>query len=824
MSFKRLSSTLLRRYEQHIGRSLLGSTLLVTFTSLLIGGVFIAIAILMHAEYHAKKMANQQLNELIESMAPMVSIACFTDDATLATETAQAFVKQSMVARIKIRKGDRMLADVRRNDNARSPSSTPISRRVFSPFVPDETIGEMQVTPNQEAIDAQVEASLKSTLTSAIAIVGLAFAAMGLAVTTFVIRPVKQISDKLHTLNAAAGELLSMPASRAHQKNELGRLVEDVNQLILRFREALEVEHRVNLEQVVAEKMLLAAEVFDHTQEGIIITNADNRIVSVNRAFTLITGFSEQDVMGQNPNILASGRHDQAFYRQMWRELIETGHWKGELWNRCKDGSVKPKWISITAIYDEAGRVTQYIGLFSDISERKEAEERIEFLAHHDALTSLPNRILTRDRFDQALALAKRQKTGMAMLFVDLDHFKYVNDTFGHIAGDDLLIESVKRLEKTVRESDTISRQGGDEFLIILPAINDNLAISRIAQHMLDTLSLPFTISGHSLGISASIGIALYPKHGEDFDTLLKNADAAMYGAKAAGKNTYRFFTDELNIDARDKLQLKAYLRTALDHGEFRLHLQPQVDLATGRAIGVESLLRWRHPELGFISPARFIPVAEESGLINPIGEWVIQEACRLGAARLATGGMPLLIAVNISAQQFSRSNLMDVVATALARTGFPAHQLELEFTESGLLTDIDHSIETIRQLKELGVKTAIDDFGTGYSSLSYLKQFRVEKLKIDQSFVRDLESDSEDLEIVRAIIQLGKTLNLRVIAEGVETTAQIAMLAELGCDEVQGYLIAKPLPTEDVEAWLEAWPARVHQLLSANALQARYL
>ena len=460
---------------------------------------------------------------------------------------------------------------------------------------------------------------------------------------------------------------------------------------------------------------------------------------------------------------------------------------------------------------DDDGEIVNHLAIFSDISDRKLAEERIEFLAHHDALTNLPNRILTRDRFELAVAKAHRENTRIAVLYVDLDNFKYVNDSFGHPAGDQLIITSVERLKQHIRETDTVSRQGGDEFLIILPDITDTAVVERIATQILADLAAPFEIEGHTIGISASVGITTYPEHGSDFDILLKNADAAMYAAKTAGKNAYRVFSQEMTVDALDKLKLKAMLRLAIERKEFHLVYQPQIDLQTNRVVGVEALIRWSHPEQGIIPPGRFIPLAEESGMIGEIGEWVVDAACAQGKQWQDAGVEPLVIAVNVSAQQFTNGSILKCVRAALDRTGFQPSCLELEFTESGLLSDIQNSLATIESLRAMGVKMSIDDFGTGYSSLSYLQQFKVEKLKIDQSFVRSIGSSAEGMEIVRAIIQLGKTLQLQVIAEGVETELHHRTLLDLECDEAQGYLFSRPVPAPDLLPFLKDWGNKTH-------------
>ncbi len=435
--------------------------------------------------------------------------------------------------------------------------------------------------------------------------------------------------------------------------------------------------------------------------------------------------------------------------------------------------------------------------------EHAAAEKQLEFLAHHDQLTKLPNRLLLRDRFEQALAQAERAHSGVAVMFLDLDNFKQVNDTLGHTYGDKLLVRVVERLRGCLRDADTISRQGGDEFVILLPNLRDLAIISGIAQHIIECFSDPFEIDNYSINATFSIGVSLYPDDGKEFDMLLRNADTALYQAKDSGRDTYRFFSEKMNIDAQEQLQLQGQLRNAVKNQEFILHYQPQIDIASGRLIGAEALVRWQHPELGLIPPGKFIPLAERSGLVIPMGDWVLNEACRQ-AQVWRDKGHAMVMAVNLSALQFKRGNLLETVAHALKRSGLPAEMLELELTESILLQDIDVAIKTLRSLKDMGVKLSIDDFGTGYSSLSYLKRLAVDKLKIDQSFVRDLTEDGDSAAIVRAIIQLGHTLQLTVIAEGVETDAQLAFLRNYGCDEVQGYLYSQPVPAERFVVLLE--------------------
>ena len=471
----------------------------------------------------------------------------------------------------------------------------------------------------------------------------------------------------------------------------------------------------------------------------------------------------------------------------------------------AKDGSTHYIRAYTLAVEAEDGntRHRRLYGACQDITERRQAEARIEFLAHHDVLTGLPNRVLLRDRFEQALARAQRSRKHVAMLYLDLDNFKMVNDTLGHAAGDQLLLEAVKRLVHCTRDSDTISRQGGDEFILLLNEIPDMETVERVAADILRQLAEPVEINGHAMNASCSIGVAMYPQDGSDFDSLLQKADTAMYNAKDAGRNTYRFFDDRMNRQAHEHLMLQNRLHQALYRAELQLHYQPQLDADGGKVTGVEALLRWHNPELGDVPPARFIPVAEDCGLIVPIGAWVIEQSCRQAQAWRQAGLPDLTMSVNLSALQFRRAGLIETVAGALARSGLPPHLLELELTETIMLQDVENTLDTVRQLKALGVRLSIDDFGTGYSSLSYLKRFAVDRLKIDQSFVRDINTDPDDAAIVTAIIQLARSLRLGIIAEGVETPEQLAYLREAGCSEVQGYLFSRPLAPAALDAFL---------------------
>ncbi len=557
----------------------------------------------------------------------------------------------------------------------------------------------------------------------------------------------------------------------------------------------------------------LAAKVFEQSSEGILITDAHLDIIMVNQAFTAITGYSEAEALGRHPGMLASGRHDQAFYRAMWDAISTEGRWQGELWNRRKDGSLYPEQLSIIRVLGARGEVTHYIGVFSDITQHKEAQAHIQRLAHFDPLTGLPNRALLSDRIGHALSAAQRNRTQLALMFVDLDHFKNVNDTLGHRIGDELLIAVAGRLKAVVREVDTVSRQGGDEFVLILPDTDAN-GSAHVAEKLLAAVAQPYLIEGFELTVTLSIGIALHPGDGEDFEALSKCADAAMYRAKHDGRNTYRFFTAEMQARSAHNLQIENALHRALERNQLELHFQPQLALRDGRLIGIEALLRWRHPELGMIGPADFIPIAEESGQILQIGEWALRCAVRQMKQWMDGGLAPMTMAVNLSAVQFRHPQLPDLVAQILDEAKLQPQYLELELTESVAMDNAPAAIAMMDRLHARGVHMSIDDFGTGYSSLSYLKRFQVHRLKIDQSFVQNIGEDPEDRAIVNAIISLADSLGLQTIAEGVETETQLAILREQGCNEVQGYYFSRPLPAAEFEAFARAehpsaWRAR---------------
>ena len=553
------------------------------------------------------------------------------------------------------------------------------------------------------------------------------------------------------------------------------------------------------------EQLRIAATFFDTTSEAITVTDMNNRIIAVNPAFCMITGYSEDEVLGKDPGILSSGRNNGAFYRNMWHTLERMGRWQGEIWNRRKNGEVFPEWLSIVAIKDEKGETKQYMAVFSDITKRKQDEEKIWRQANYDALTGLPNRNLFKDRLDRAMHAAHRDGGKLALLFIDLDRFKWVNDTMGHAAGDRLLQEAATRLLHCVRETDTVARLGGDEFTVILGNIHESAEVDHVAENLLHRLAESFELNGKEAFVSGSIGITLYPDDAADMEQLLRNADAAMYLAKESGRNTFRYFTQEFNEEAQRRLQLENDLRRVLEREELLLHYQPILD-SHGEVAGAEALLRWRHPEFDFIPPDEFIPLAEELGVIVEIEQWVMRQACHDATLFQQQAGERFFISVNVSGMQCKSDQCQRILGGILAETGLAAECLKLEITERVMMDNTEYVIALLSEIKSMGVRLAVDDFGTGYSSLSYLKQFPVDVLKIDRAFIAGLPEDKDDVALVEAIVAMAHSLNLQVVAEGVETAEQLAFLSSLGCDLIQGYYFSKPLPFAQFEAYL-----RVH-------------
>ncbi|ABK45881.1 diguanylate cyclase/phosphodiesterase with PAS/PAC sensor(s) [Magnetococcus marinus MC-1] len=547
-------------------------------------------------------------------------------------------------------------------------------------------------------------------------------------------------------------------------------------------------------------RLRLTAGVFENTSEAIIITDAANRVMEVNPAFVRITGYPADEVIGRDPGFMKSHRHTHEFYAEMWKKIWQTGQWQGEIWDRRHNGEIYPKWLTINAVYDERGHLVNCIGIFSDISRLKATEERLEQLAFFDCLTKLPNRAHFQSRLDHALTAANRRQNKVGLIFIDLDHFKHINDSMGHNAGDQLLIEAAKRIQSCVREEDTVARMGGDEFTIILADLTDTAKVmTNVALTILESFTHPIVLEDKKLFIGCSLGMAIYPDDSGNAALLIKHADTAMYRAKESGRNRYSFYTAEMNAQAQSRISLESELRYAIDHKAFELYYQPKVDAHSSEIVGFEALLRWIHPTEGVISPNQFIPIAEESGLIAAIGNQVVEMACQ-GLQRInRCTPKPLPVAINLSVRQLRQDNLVNYFSQTLANYGIEAEQLELEVTESFLAKPIEKSAALLQALHQLGYKIAIDDFGTGYSSLSYLKNFPIHTLKIDRSFVMEVAHNQESRTIVQAIISMAHALGYDLVAEGVETAAQVNVLQGLGCGIMQGFHYARPAPLHEI-------------------------
>ena len=563
----------------------------------------------------------------------------------------------------------------------------------------------------------------------------------------------------------------------------------------------LTIARDITERHLMQEKLGLAATVFESTAEGVLITDTQQRISAVNRAFSEITGYSEGEALGQTPRLLASGQHDSAFYIAMWHKLAADGHWQGEIYNKRKNGELYPAWLTISSVRSRDRVITHFVAVFADISSIKHAQARLDYQAHHDPLTGLPNRTLFESRLQAALSSPQEARSQGAVLFLDLDRFKHINDSLGHPVGDLLLKGIAQRLKEQVRDIDTVARLGGDEFIILLPGLQQASDAEHIAHKLLACFSAPFQAGEHEFFTSASIGTSLYPQDGTDVATLVKNADAAMYRSKAKGRNRVESYTRDLTTQATTRIALEHELRRAIERDEISLSYQPKYCLKTHSLVGAEALIRWRHPIFGEVPPEQFIALAEENGTILQLGDWVLAQACQQmrewHALYLPFG--PL--AVNLAGAQLRQPNLLRRIEQLLGDCGLTPESLQLEITENFIMSQAEEALQVLHQLKRLGVQLAIDDFGTGYSSLSYLKRLPLDILKIDQSFVRGLPDDPHDVAIVRAIIALGRSMQLTVIAEGVETQAQQLFLAGEGCEQIQGYIVSLPLPPDEFAA-----------------------
>jgi diguanylate cyclase (GGDEF)-like protein/PAS domain S-box-containing protein len=547
------------------------------------------------------------------------------------------------------------------------------------------------------------------------------------------------------------------------------------------------------------ERLRMAAAVFDSTLEGVLVTDRQGLIVHVNRAFMRITGYQQEEVLGHRPSKFKSGRHGVPFYQQIYATLAEKGEWSGEIWNRRKSGEIYPQWQTICAIRDDSGELSHYVAVFSDISAIKHSEQELAYLAHHDPLTGLPNRLLFNDRAEQALAAAQANKRGCALLLLDLDHFQSINDGLGHTIGDQLLKLVGERLGETVGSNVTLARLGGDEFGVLAENCQQVGQAGKLAQGIIERMREPFEFDGHRLFISASVGISLFPNDALSAEQLLRNADSALFKAKGNGRACYALYTEELTAHAQHRVETASELRRALAKDELRVYFQPVHDLFTAKMVGVEALVRWQHPERGLVPPGEFIPIAERTGLIAEVDAWVLRQACRQMVQWRKDGRTLMFVAVNISSRLFGQRELYRQVADVLHETGLDPALLELEVTESAVMEDPEVALEQLHRLRELGLNLAIDDFGTGYSSLLRLKRLPVQKLKIDQGFVAGLPLDDDDIAIVRVIIALARSMGMQVHAEGIEQAEQARFLLEQQCQLGQGYWFGRPVPAADL-------------------------
>ena len=559
----------------------------------------------------------------------------------------------------------------------------------------------------------------------------------------------------------------------------------------------------------------LAATVVDNTMEGVVVTDAHSRILSVNAAFTRLLGYTEEELLGKTPRVFKSGRHDKAFYEAMWTALTETGYWQGEIWNRRKNGEIFPEHMSLSAVRDPAGEITHYVCMFTDISEEKAQQRQLEYLAHNDPLTGLSNRTWFGHQLELAVQEAGASGEHIAVLLLNLDRFKDVNDSYGHTTGDEVLKHIARQVQSALRPGDVLGRMAGDELAVVARNLRHADGAAAMARHLIRAVAEPWrSPDGLEVVAGVSVGICMFPEHAGTTELLLQGAHAAVYGAKARGRGAWCFFHEAMTQAARERLELESRLRLALAQGHLQMYYQPQMDIATGRIQGAEALVRWNDPQEGLISPARFIPVAETSGVIGPLGEWVVREVCRQGQQWREAGLPPLTLALNVSPRQFHLTDLAGCTAAALHASGFPAALLELEITESALAERTEEARQVLVRLRELGVRIAVDDFGTGYSSLAQLKRFPIDVLKIDQGFIRDIPQSEDDMAISAAIIAMGHSMGLSVLAEGVETEGPLAFLRERGCDAYQGYLCSRPVPADEFVALLraQAEPAATEQ------------
>ncbi|HEY8101708.1 MAG TPA: EAL domain-containing protein [Burkholderiaceae bacterium] len=791
--------TLLFGKEKRIGRKL--TALIIAFSSVVT--LFISV-IQLTIEYKGLRSAIGEQLEGISIYVPSIAGSVWDFDEKQIQRALDALILLPNIARVQITTSDTNKSwSAGTNHSPNVVTQTYILQHEAKDKV--DKIGTLTVVASLDAIYWQVAASAISIVLSNGMKTLLVALFMVYLIRQLITTRLEKMANKMRTLIPSMHTLNQVVETPQQPLPQFIDELDAIDWTLDRTTENLDIAIATLLQVNEELKNQIAGTeaILQNALVGIIMI-CDNKILVCNRRCEEIFGYAEGEMLGQSTRILHQTEDD--FIRlneQAYSNFSQGLNFSCILMLAKRDGS--SFWGEITGrILDPALPSGRSTWIYTDVSERKSAEEKISFVAYHDLLTELPNRLLLEDRFQQAIAYADRDGSKVALIFLDLDNFKTINDSLGHSVGDKLIQKVAQRLSECLREIDTICRQGGDEFLIVLPSLADADALAPIAAKIASSLFEPFGIEGNQLTTSASLGVAIYPDDGADFNTLTKKADMAMYRAKNAGRNTYRFFDAQMDIDAIEQLNMSNGLRQALERQEFVLHYQPQIDLASNRLIGVEALIRWNHPELGMILPNRFIPVAENNGLIVPIGEWVLHEACRQAAEWQLAGIDNIVIAVNMSALQFKHGNLEHSITSALRKSGLAPAFLELELTESILIHDTESVLATVKRLKLLGINLSIDDFGTGYSSLSYLKRFDVDKLKIDQSFIHNLETHPEDEAIIRAIIQMAQSLGLRTIAEGVEKESVASQLRMLGCDEVQGYFFARPMSAESFSIYYQ--------------------
>ncbi len=619
-----------------------------------------------------------------------------------------------------------------------------------------------------------------------------------------VLQPVEGLTAEALEITRNRDFFRRLPESEVDEFLIMARSFNSILDMLVDANSNLEAKviERTSALTTVNQELVLMRQIFEYSLEGIVITNSEAEILSVNPAFTSITGYTSEEVAGENPRMLKSDLHDNFYFENMWQSLKATGHWASEIWNRHKDGKAYPEWLSISAIRDLNGNTTHYVGIFHDISDIKRQEELIKYQAYHDALTGLPNRILLKSRIDKAIAHSTRNKNRFGVIFLDLDNFKVINDSLGHAIGDLLLKEAADRLRRIARNDDTVARLGGDEFIILVEDIADEKPSVILSRRIIQAFREPFCIKGNNLHVGASIGIAMYPEDGEESDSLIKNADAAMYRAKDEGRQTFALFKPSLNESVARKLKIENELRQAINDTNFEVYYQPKMDIKSGSIMGMEGLVRWKHAQ-GIISPAEFIPLAEEIGLISEIDRIVMHKAFREVSELINSGMVSMKLALNCSAKSLHYKGLPDIISSALSKYNFKPEWFELEITETSIMRDIEASRAILYMLLETGISITLDDFGTGYSSLSQLKNLPIHTLKIDASFIREIENNRNDAHITESIIAMSRRVGIEVVAEGVEKETQLEFLKNAGCDIAQGYLISRPIPMKDYKVFI---------------------